>query len=225
MTANAENGEPLLLPEEVKEFCDQLQREVSALQEQATRATDALQQKANQRIDTIQQRANQEINTVREQMNRETGAIRQRAALESRLRTEEALEAMGELRDNYARAGKVREAAAVAERMRVLGTTMSADVKPDPGNMQALQDRIGESFYFEVVGEVSGPLWGTDIYTSDSAIAKAVVHAGILRIGEKSVIKVTVVNPLPRYDGSTRHGVASSSWDYWPGAYRVEAAI
>jgi hypothetical protein len=224
MTTNVENGERLL-PEEVQEFCDQLQREVRALQEQATRAADALQQNANQRIEAIQQRANQEINAVREQMNRETGAIRQRAALESRLRTEEAVEALGELRDRYARAGKVEAAAAVAERLRTLGATMSAEVKPDPGNMQALQDRIGESFYFEVVGEVSGPLWGTDIYTSDSAIAKAVVHAGILRIGEKAVIKVTVVNPLPRYDGSTRNGVASSSWDYWPGAYRVEAAM
>ena len=68
-----------------------------------------------------------------------------------------------------------------------------------------------------------GPLWGTDVYTSDSSLAAACVHAGLLEPGESGTVKVTMVPPLAAFQGSTRHGVTSHNWTTpWSGAYRVE---
>ncbi len=93
-----------------------------------------------------------------------------------------------------------------------------------PPDLRGLESRIGKSFFFRVTGDANGPLWGTDVYTSDSSLAKACVHMGVLEVGESGVVKVTVVQPIPIYHGSTRHGVSSHDWTSgWSGAYRVEA--
>ncbi|HYT93243.1 MAG TPA: LCCL domain-containing protein [Gemmataceae bacterium] len=93
----------------------------------------------------------------------------------------------------------------------------------DPNEVQSLAQQVGQEFLFEVTGEPHGPLWGTDIYTSDSALAVACVHAGLLRVGEAGLVKVTMVKPLPIYKGTTRHGVTSGDWTTgWAGAYEVE---
>lgn len=90
-------------------------------------------------------------------------------------------------------------------------------------DLRSLAQKIGQSFFFQVTGEVNGTLWGSDIYTSDSVLATACVHAGLLRPGETGVVKVTMVPPIPVFQGLTRHGVTSQPWTTgWAGAYRVE---
>jgi hypothetical protein len=90
-------------------------------------------------------------------------------------------------------------------------------------DLRSLERRVNESFYFQVTGETHGPLWGTDVYTSDSDLGTACVHAGLLRPGEAGGVKVTIVPPLPVYKGSVRNGTTSRDWNTgWPGAYRVE---
>jgi hypothetical protein len=90
-------------------------------------------------------------------------------------------------------------------------------------DLRALERRLDENFFFQVTGETHGPLWGTDVYTSDSDLGTACVHAGLLRPGEAGVVRVTMVEPLPVFKGSSRHGVASRDWNTgWSGAYRVE---
>jgi hypothetical protein len=90
-------------------------------------------------------------------------------------------------------------------------------------DLRALEHKIGESFFFKITGSRSGPLWGTDVYTSDSELGKACIHAGLLNDGEDGVVKVTMVQPLPKFRGSSRHGVNSQDWNTpWSGAYRVE---
>ena len=90
--------------------------------------------------------------------------------------------------------------------------------------LQSLAARIGESFFFHVTGEVSGPLWGTDTYTSDSDLGVACVHAGVLEPGESGLVKVIMVQPLAVFRGSTRNEVTSQNWTTrWAGAYQVEA--
>ncbi len=91
-------------------------------------------------------------------------------------------------------------------------------------DLRRLEARIGEGFYFQVVGNEVGPLWGTDVYTSDSNLGTACVHAGLLKSGEASAVKVTIVVPPGRFPGSTRHGITSLDWTTpWSGAFRVEA--
>ena len=71
---------------------------------------------------------------------------------------------------------------------------LAADAPP---TMLELCEPVGATFYFRVRGETEGPLWGTDIYTGDSSLAVAAVHAGLVKPGETAIIKVTVVAPPP----------------------------
>ena len=67
-------------------------------------------------------------------------------------------------------------------------------------------------------------VWGTDIYTDDSPLAAVAVHAGILREGEKGVVKVTIFAGKDEYEGTSRNGVTTSSYGAWQGSYVVEKA-
>jgi LCCL domain len=91
-----------------------------------------------------------------------------------------------------------------------------------PANMVALCKQIGKTFFFRVRGEERGALWGTGTYTGDSALAVAAVHAGAVQVGETAVVKVTVVEPLSQYHGSTSNGITSQSYGAFRTAYRVD---
>ena len=91
---------------------------------------------------------------------------------------------------------------------------------PDPGNMLALQNQIGKVFHIRTVGG-AGPLWGTDVYTTDSSVAAAAVHAGVLRVGQAGVVKVKVIAPPPVFTGSARNGITSGAFGAFPGAFQV----
>ena len=92
-----------------------------------------------------------------------------------------------------------------------------------PANMQALSDPVGATFYFRVKGATEGSLWGTDVYTGDSALAVAAVHAGLVKPGESAVVKVTVVPALNAYKGSVRNGVTSHNFARFGTAYSLSA--
>ncbi len=92
-----------------------------------------------------------------------------------------------------------------------------------PLNMLNLCDPIGATYYFRVTGDATGSVWGTDIYTGDSAIAAAAVHAGLVKVGETLVVKVTVEQPLAKYQGSVQNGVTSHEFGHYGTAYRLAA--
>jgi hypothetical protein len=95
---------------------------------------------------------------------------------------------------------------------------LAADAPP---HMLELGSSVGTSYYFRVRGETEGPLWGTDVYTGDSALAVAAVHAGLVKPGESVVLKVTVMAPLPQYQGCVRNGVTSHDFGRYGTAYRL----
>jgi len=91
----------------------------------------------------------------------------------------------------------------------------------DPGYLTQYGGQIGKSFFFHVTGAAAGSLWGTDIYTTDSTLAAAAVHCGILKPGQTGVVKVTITASPPAFTGSTRHGLTSSNYGQYPAAYKV----
>jgi len=93
--------------------------------------------------------------------------------------------------------------------------------QPDPGTLTGLQGQIGKVFAFRVTGALQGNVWGTGTYTSDSTLAVAAVHAGVLRVGQTRTIKVRVVTPLTAYVGSTQNGVTTRGYGPWDGAYEI----
>ena len=92
-----------------------------------------------------------------------------------------------------------------------------------PQRIMDLCETPGNTFYFRVTGGLEGMVWGTDVYTGDSALAPAAVHAGAVQAGETAVVKVTVMPPAPQYQGSIRHGVTTHDFGRFGTAYRVEA--
>jgi hypothetical protein len=91
-----------------------------------------------------------------------------------------------------------------------------------PARIQDLCDTPGTTYYFRVTGATDGSVWGTDVYTADSVLGVAAVHAGALKPGETAVVRVTVVPPLTRYQGSVRYGVSSHEFGTFGTAYRVD---
>jgi hypothetical protein len=90
--------------------------------------------------------------------------------------------------------------------------------------LSGYRGQVGKSFFIEVTGEVVGTVWGKDVYTDDSALGAAAVHAGVLRLGQRGVVKVTILPGQDCYLGCTRNGVTSSPYASWNGSFKVEAA-
>ena len=61
---------------------------------------------------------------------------------------------------------------------------------------------------------MTGSVWGTDTYTSDSSICRAALHAGAVETSGGTVM-VAPAAGCPNYEGTERNGVKSSHW----GAY------
>ncbi len=95
----------------------------------------------------------------------------------------------------------------------------------DPGNLTIFRDQTGEVIYFQVTGSETGSVWGTDIYTDDSYLAAAAVHAGILAPGETDIVKVTLLPGEENYEGTTRNNVTSMNYESWIASYLVEAVL
>ncbi len=98
---------------------------------------------------------------------------------------------------------------------------MPVNVQPDPGYLSNYQQHVGQSFYFRVTGAVAGTVWGSDVYTTDSALASAAVHAGAVKMGQTGVVKVTILPGQNGYVGTTRNGISTSGYGPYPGSYKV----
>ncbi len=100
-----------------------------------------------------------------------------------------------------------------------------AENVPAPIRLTGYEDRIGQTFVFDLVGSNLGSVYGTDVYTSDSYLGAAAVHAGVLAVGERGSVKVTMLPGQQSYMGSSRNGINSTNWSSgWPASYRVERA-
>jgi len=92
---------------------------------------------------------------------------------------------------------------------------------PDPGSLKAYEQRIGETLSFTVTAASGGPVWGTDIYTTDTRLSTAAIHAGALKEGETGVVRVKIAAGQPSYAGSARNGITSSMYGAYGGSYEI----
>ena len=79
---------------------------------------------------------------------------------------------------------------------------------------------IGKIYRITITGTTGGAIWGTDIYTSDTYIPCAAVHAGFIANGETKEVYIKVVQGLNEYIGSTRNGVSTSGYGGWGLSYQ-----
>lgn len=94
----------------------------------------------------------------------------------------------------------------------------------DPGNLVAFRSRVGETFAIRVMGAAQGSVWGSDVYTDDSVLARAAVHAGLVAVGQTAVVQVTILPGQPSYAAATRNGVDSAAYGAWSGSYAFAPA-
>jgi hypothetical protein len=83
---------------------------------------------------------------------------------------------------------------------------------------------IGKIYRITITGTTGGAIWGTDIYTSDTYIPTAAVHAGFITNGQTKEVYIKVVQGLSEYIGSTRNGVSTSGYGGWGLSYQFVSA-
>lgn len=112
------------------------------------------------------------------------------------------------------------------DRLRELGVEVSSKitvadgtVPDDPGNLESFRGRNGEVFRFRVRGTAHGNIWGDGVYTDDSSLAVAAVHAGVLRQEEEGIVAVRILPGRKEYAGAERNGIFSESYGEWHGSY------
>ena len=65
-------------------------------------------------------------------------------------------------------------------------------------------------------------VWGTDIYTTDSSICNAAVHAGKLKMESGGPVTIELRAGQSEYKGSTRNGVTTSDYAKYPNSFVVK---
>lgn len=98
-------------------------------------------------------------------------------------------------------------------------------IVPQPVTATAYRGQFGEQFDLEIIGRTDGTIWGTDVYTDDSDISTAAVHAGIVQPGERALVTVTIVKPRPSYRGDTRNDVTSHDFGPFPCSFILQRKL
>lgn len=148
---------------------------------------------------------------------KKAAAIREKAEQELQPHKDKAVAALQALQDTLCQQKKLDEALAVRERIRAL-----RGVKPNPGALHLEAADIGKTLLFDVTGSTEGAVWGTEVFTSDTHLAAAAVHLGLLKPKESAVLRVRVIAGQSAYVGSAQHGVTSQPYGPWPVSFTLE---
>jgi hypothetical protein len=186
------------LPSEARELVEKVGAQASKLQEKAQKETAAIRQRADREIEELTERSRKKVEALVEKLVAELKPLQVASVKE----------------------GQLDEALAIRDQIKQL-KLHEGGAQPDPGNLVGFHSQVGKTFLFEVTGQTDGAVWGTDVYTSDSILAAAAVHAGQVQLGERKAVRVTIVPPPAGFRGSTRNGVTSAAYGAYPGAYRI----
>jgi len=162
----------------------------------------------------------------------------------------ELIAAMEQLQQEYCKAGMLDAALLVRRQLRVLERqdkvpfpalpapqepagpgprsigprSSSSTTEPSPPTSLPPEfgREIGQAYFLRITGRTDGPIWGSGVYTTDSDLGTAAVHAGLLRLGESGVARVTVLPGRPHYESTTAHGVTTHAWESYPSSFRFD---
>ncbi len=62
-------------------------------------------------------------------------------------------------------------------------------------------------------------IWGSDIYSDNSSICTAAVHAGFITVEEGGAIAIRILPGQSTYSESSQNGITSSRIDQWQGSF------
>ncbi len=67
-----------------------------------------------------------------------------------------------------------------------------------------------------------GNVWGTGMYSDDSSVCGAGVHAGAITFQDGGRVVFEVRPGLESYAASIQNGVSSSAWGTWGGSFQIK---
>ena len=81
----------------------------------------------------------------------------------------------------------------------------------------------GKTFKFKCpAGGAESSVWGTDIYTRDSSICNAAVHAGKLKMESGGPVTIELRPGESAYKGSTRNGIKTNDYEEYGASFIVK---
>lgn len=92
----------------------------------------------------------------------------------------------------------------------------------DPGHLKNFNGFVGRTLAFQVTGSTDNTVWGTGVYTADSYLATAAVHAGLVKPGETAIVLVEILPGQTNYKGSQNFGVSSRDFWEYGASYRLK---
>ena len=78
---------------------------------------------------------------------------------------------------------------------------------------------IGNTYYYKIKGSNEGTVWGDNIYTDDSNIAKAAVLEGKCELGQEKIVGIKMLEGKSSYSNSYKNGIKSIPYGSWPASY------
>lgn len=100
----------------------------------------------------------------------------------------------------------------------IVEETWDKEARETPYNEGAIGQQYTISFPAMPADFSPTRAWGTDIYTDDSSIAVAALHAGLITTAG-GVVTFEIRPGQDNYLGSTRNGVMSNSYANWPRSF------
>lgn len=78
----------------------------------------------------------------------------------------------------------------------------------------------GETFEYPCAPDGTfGAVWGTDVYTDDSSVCTAAVHAGVITRETGGTVTIVILPGRATYEGSARNDVTTEWYGAWEGSY------
>ena len=94
----------------------------------------------------------------------------------------------------------------------ILWNTSASQVKQD----------VGSVYKFECPKSgTAAAIWGSDIYTTDSSVCTAAVHAGKITLSDGGEVTIEMRPGRTIYGSTTRNGITSSTYGQYPNSFVV----
>lgn len=83
-----------------------------------------------------------------------------------------------------------------------------------------LRGRLDQSFTFTCLpnGKINN-VWGSDLYTDDSSVCSAAVHAGLINTRDGGTVSIRMMPGQGAYTSTSRNGVTTIGYGNWHGSY------
>ncbi len=130
-------------------------------------------------------------------------------------------------RDNYpsiTRNGITSEEMESFDGSYQLSAAQPGEIGNAPVAMDDFKGKYDIIFVFRVKGDKEGPIWGGGkdlVYTTDSYVATAAVHAGVVKAGQTGIVKIRILPGRKSYPAVTRNGLTSHDFEEWEGSYQI----